>query len=273
MITLSGFADEIDPDPRVQCAVLAALGLSHLEFRGAWGTGVLDLDDRGIDQVAGILRDAGIAVSCVASPIGKVDIGADLDEQLARMDRALLVAHRLQAPYVRLFSFFPPPGGRPEDHREEVVRRLRALAERAAGSGVVLLHENEKGIFGDVPARVLDLLDAVPGLRAAYDPANFVQVGVDPWVEAFPVLGRRIAYVHVKDALRATGQVVPAGLGDGGVRETVRALAAGGFAGFLSLEPHLAAAHGVGGFSGPAAFGRATRALTAILDDERITYA
>ncbi len=36
--SLSGFADEIDADPRVQAAVMRALGASHIEVRGVWDT-------------------------------------------------------------------------------------------------------------------------------------------------------------------------------------------------------------------------------------------
>ena len=42
---LSGFGDEIDEDPRVQLAVLQALGASHVEVRSAWGVNVADFDD------------------------------------------------------------------------------------------------------------------------------------------------------------------------------------------------------------------------------------
>jgi sugar phosphate isomerase/epimerase len=79
-------------------------------------------------------------------------------------------------------------------------------------------------------------------------------------------------YLQVKDALAMTGEVVPAGEGDGQVRETLAALAADGFAGFVSLEPHLAMAGRHGGFSGPDGFRRAARALKLLLDDLAISY-
>ena len=45
MWTMSGFADEIDPDLKTQCTVLNDLGINHVEFRSAWNTNVLDLTD------------------------------------------------------------------------------------------------------------------------------------------------------------------------------------------------------------------------------------
>jgi sugar phosphate isomerase/epimerase len=121
---------------------------------------------------------------------------------------------------------------------------------------------------------VHDLVTAVgsPALRLAWDAANFVQCGVVPFPEAYQLLRPFLEYVQVKDALLATGDVVPAGEGDGRVRETVRALAADGYDGFCSMEPHLAVTHHLGGFSGPENFIRATRAFTAILDEEGIAY-
>ena len=55
MWTLSGFADEIDPDPKTQFATLNDLGITHVEFRSAWGTNVLDLTDEQIESAAAIL--------------------------------------------------------------------------------------------------------------------------------------------------------------------------------------------------------------------------
>jgi sugar phosphate isomerase/epimerase len=78
--------------------------------------------------------------------------------------------------------------------------------------------------------------------------------------------------VQVKDALMASGEVVPAGQGDGQVRETVAALRDSGFAGFFSLEPHLAQAGPMGGFSGPDGFRRAAQALKELLAELHVPW-
>lgn len=274
MWTLSGFADEIDPDLATQCRVLNELGIGFLELRSAWGVNVLDLSDEQVADVRRILGEHDLRVSSIGSPIGKINIEDDFDAHLVRMDRAVWVARELGAPFIRVFSFFLTPEQVPADHRDEVVRRMAALADRALAGGVVLLHENEKEIFGDVPSRVHDLVTAVdsPALRLAWDAANYVQCGVVPFPEAYELLRPYTDYVQIKDAVLATGEVVPAGEGDGRIRETIRALAADGFDGFFSMEPHLAVAHHLGGFSGPDNFIRATKAFTAILADEAVTY-
>jgi sugar phosphate isomerase/epimerase len=66
--------------------------------------------------------------------------------------------------------------------------------------------------------------------------------------------------------------VVPAGEGDGQVRETLAALRDSGFEGFISLEPHLARSSRYGGFSGPEGFTRAARSLRLILNELGIPY-
>jgi len=274
MWTLSGFADEIDPDLSVQCDVLQQLSIRYIEFRSAWNINVLDLDDDAVDRARGILSDRGIAVSSIGSPIGKINIEDDFDVHLARFDRALEVAERFGAPYIRLFSFFLRPDQTPEEHRDEVLRRMSALAARAQGHDVVLLHENEKDIYGDVPDRVLDIVESVGSdqLRLAWDAANYVQVGVHPFTDGYARLRPYTDYIQIKDALLATGEVVPAGRGDGQVPETVAALRADGFDGFFSMEPHLAAANPLGGFSGVDEFVTATKAFIAILDEQGIDH-
>ena len=274
MWTLSGFADEIDADLDTQCDVLDELGIRFLELRSAWDVNVLDLTDEQVAEVRRILASHDIQVSSIGSPIGKIPVEGDFDAHLARMDRAVLVARELGAPYIRVFSFFLAPEQAPADCRDEVVGRMAALAAVAEAGGVVLLHENEKEIFGDVPARVHDIVTTVasPALRLAWDAANYVQCGVVPFPEAYDLLRPYTDYIQIKDAVLATGEVVPAGAGDGRLRETVRALAADGFDGFFSMEPHLESAHHLGGFSGPANFVRATRAFVALLDSEGISH-
>lgn len=267
--TLSGFGDEIDPDPTVQVAVLQALGARHIEVRSAWTTNVVDLDDDQLDRLRGILTGQGMSASAIASPIGKVDVLLDAELEVDRLRRVIRVAHALQTPNIRVFSFFRAEGVSVESTRDAVMTRMRLLADEAEKAGVVLLHENEKGIYGDTPERVLDLVESVgsPALRLAWDNANFVQVGVRPFTDGYAMLRPYLDYLQVKDAVAATGEVVPAGQGDGELRETLTALRDDGYSGFASLEPHLAAQHALGGFSGPAAFGQAARAFAGLLTE------
>ena len=275
MWTLTGFGDEIDPDLDLQLTTLGLESIRHLDLRGVWGTNVLRLSHGELARLASALRAHGFKVSAIASPIGKIAIADDFAPHFADFRRALEIARRLDAPFVRVFSFFVPPNDDPAGHREAVLDRLGRLVREAEGTGVTLLHENEKGIYGDTPVRCLDLLAAIdsPALRAAWDPANFVQCGVRPHAEGYALLRPFIAYLHVKDVLRGSGRVVPAGAGDGELRETVAALHASGFAGFCSLEPHLVSAGPFAGFSGPELFRQAAGAFKELLREQGIAWA
>jgi sugar phosphate isomerase/epimerase len=271
---LSGFADEISPELSEQLATLAAESISRLELRGVWSTNVADLDAAQLARLRRGLDDAGVAVSAIGSPIGKIDLDAPIGPELDRMRRVADIAGELSTSIVRVFSFFMPPAGPPELHREQVIDRMGALTRIAEGRGLVLAHENEKDIYGDTPQRCADLITAVgsPALQATFDAANFVQCGVAPHAEGYELLRPYLVYLQVKDALAATGAVVPAGEGDGEVRQTLGALRDSGFEGYVSLEPHLGEAGRFGGFSGPEGFRRAARALKRLLEELSIPW-
>ncbi|MFF1573679.1 sugar phosphate isomerase/epimerase family protein [Leifsonia sp. NPDC058292] len=267
--TLSGFGDEIDEDPTVQTAVLQALGARHIEVRSAWGTNIVDLSAEELDRLSGVFTERGMGVSAIASPIGKVDVSLPVEHEVERLGRAIGAAHRLGTRYIRLFSFFRGDGVAVESIRDDVLVRMRALADAAEAADVVLLHENEKDIYGDTPERCLDVVESVgsDNLRLAWDSANFVQVGVaHPFDDGYAMLRPHLEYLQVKDALSATAEVTPAGEGDGQLAETLTALRDDGYTGFASLEPHLTDVNALGGFSGPEAFGRAGRAFRLLTD-------
>ncbi len=275
MWTLTGFADEISPELEEQLETLGEESISYMELRSVWNTNVLDLTDDELDRVKSATAQRGIRISSIGSPIGKVPVTDPFGSHLERFRRALRAADVMEAPNIRVFSFFIPEGQEPGHYREEVIDRMGIMAGEAEDSGVTLLHENEKEIYGDVPTRCVDILASVgsPALRAAWDAANFVQCGVSPYSEGFGSLRPYIEYVHVKDALSGSDRVVPAGAGDGQLPETLSALRASAFDGFFSLEPHLASAGMYSGFSGPELFGKATRAFKELLRTQDIEWA
>jgi sugar phosphate isomerase/epimerase len=274
MWTLTGFADEISPELEEQLETLAQESMGYMELRSVWNTNVLDLSIHELDGVKSVTAERGIRISSIGSPIGKVLVTDPFGPHLERFRRALRAADVMEAPYVRVFSFFIPEGQEPGHYREEVIDRMGIMAGEAKDFGVTLLHENEKEIYGDVPGRCLDILAGVgsPALRAVWDAANFVQCGVRPYKEGYASLRPYIEYVHVKDALSGSDRVVPAGEGDGQLPETLSALRASGFDGFLSLEPHLASAGTYSGFSGPELFRKAAVAFKDILRRQGIEW-
>jgi sugar phosphate isomerase/epimerase len=263
---LSAFGDEIAADLAEQLDLLASEGVRHLELRSAWGKNVLDLDAAQLAQAAALLRERGFGVSAIGSPVGKSSIDQPRDYEQERLGRAIAAAEALGTRQIRVFSFFVP-AGRAAEHRDEVLARMAALAEQAARADMTLLHENEREIYGDTGERCHDIVATVgsPALRMAFDPANFVQVGVRPMDEAWPLLADYTTHIHIKDALFDGGAVRPAGQGDGAIPELLHALTERGYRGFLTLEPHLHIAGRAGGFSGPDGMRTAIRALRGLL--------
>jgi len=266
MFILSGFADEISDDLQVQLDTLEKLGIKFLELRGVWGKNVLELTDEEAEAIKKELDKRGMGVSAIGSPIGKIQIDDPFEPHLEAFRRAIQLAEFFGSKYIRMFSFFVPEG-QADAYREQVMERLRAFLEVVEGHPIVLLHENERHIYGDIPRRCRDIFETLPSpqLRMTFDPANFVMCGVRPFTEAYPLLQDYIEYLHIKDGLMKEKRVVPAGQGDGEVRELLAALQKKGFEGFASLEPHLAMAGDFRGFSGPELFEVAVNALRGLL--------
>lgn len=273
-LTLSAFADEISPDLTEQLNVLESESIRYLCLRGVWGKNVTDLTDAELLRVKRDLTARGFGVSSIGSPIGKIKVSDPFAPHLDRFRRALVAAKVLEAPYVRIFSFYGEDKRPPLAQRDEVIARLRAVVNETEGTGVTLIHENESDIYGEQPEQCLDLIQAVssPLLKAAFDPANFVQRGVRPFDSAYKLLKDQTAYLHIKDARIEGGTVVPFGEGDGQGRECLQAFKAQGFTGFATLEPHLKSGGQFSGFSGPDLFRTASRALKKVLDEIGYEY-
>ena len=240
-ITISGFADEIDAALDRQIEVIKKLGIAHIEMRGVNGKGLVEHSLEEAKIIKEKLDANNIRLSAIGSPIGKIRITDDFEEHFELFKHTVEIAKIMDTPFIRMFSFFMPEGEPPEKHKSEVFRRLKLFVDYAKKHDVILMHENEKGIYGDNAARCKEIMDefACDNFGAVFDFANFVQCRQDTR-EAYHILKSYIMYIHIKDAKLENGKVVPAGYGDGNVKEILKDLIKNGYAGTLSLEPHLA---------------------------------
>lgn len=236
MTELYAFADETHPEIDLQIRTLLRNGLQGLEIRDVDGTNVSDITEEKAYEVRKKLDGNGLITWSIGSPIGKSDLTEDPAVENERLKRTLETAGILGARRIRIFSFWQQPGVDPDLMANEVIERLGTFAEIAKGSGVLLCHENEKGIFGDLAPRCRFILDQVPEIAAVFDPANFVQVGQET-LSAWELLRDRVDYMHIKDAL-SSGDVVPPGLGEGHVGEIAKQYLQQGGTRF-TIEPHL----------------------------------
>ncbi len=244
-LRIFAFADEADASLDGQIKALSRNGLCGLEIRGVDGENIADITADKAREIRRRLDDAGFTTWSIGSPIGKIHIETgDFEAHKEVFKRTLETANILGAENLRMFSFYMPEDKDPDVFKNEVIDRMGALANLAVGSGVILCHENEKGIYGDNAARCLEIFKAVPLLRSVFDPANFVQCGQDT-LEAWRMLKPYVKYLHIKDALE-NGDIVPAGEGAGNIPQILEEYRLQGGC-EVTLEPHLAEFAGLGG--------------------------
>ncbi len=238
---LSGFADEIDDDFEKQCLSLRTLGMDYIALRSIGHKNILDFTVEEFKQdVYPILCKYNLRVSSIGSPVGKVSIHDEeaQESQLGKLDHLIQIMLLLNTRYLRIFSLYT------KSHHEEDLKRvvsfIKRVMARVEHHNIIVLHENEKDIYGDRVRFCEEIVMNVnhPQFMVAFDPANFVQVGDDPMV-AFNQLKSRIADFHLKDAVYGSGDNVLIGSGDGKILSLLAALKSMSYDGFYTLEPHL----------------------------------
>ena len=229
------FADEASANMSGQIAALKRNGFEYLEIRGVDGTNISKITAEKAKEVKKMLDDAGLAVWSMGSPIGKFAMDKDISEHLEAYKRILEYSYILGAERIRMFSFHPVKGDDAATTKEKAFERLDKLVAMTPKDRI-LCHENEKHIYGETAEACLEIVKTFPTIRAVFDPANFVQCGVDT-LKAWDILKDYVDYLHIKDSL-ADGTVVPAGQGIGNVEAIVKAYAAQGGE-VVTLEPHL----------------------------------
>lgn len=230
------FADEASANIDKQIKAMKENRLDGLEIRNVDGVNIAEISDSKAKEVRKKLDNACLRVWTIGSPIGKIDIEKDdFALHTEKFKRTLELADILGAENIRLFSFFTPSENR-DSYKDKVIERLGTFCEIAKGSGITLCHENEKGIYGDIPERCLEIHKALPEMKAIFDPANYVQCGVDT-LQAWELLKGYVKYLHIKDAL-ADGSVVPAGKGIGNVKYILDEFKKIG-GNSVTVEPHL----------------------------------
>jgi len=264
---LAGFADEISSDIQVQMDVLLDCGVRFNALRSANAKNVLELEEFQIKLTKEQFDHRGVRFASIGSPIGKVPIGKPFEPELERFRTACRRAKQFETKVIRVFAFRLPEGEDPKQFRDEVLSRMKKLAEHAAGEGLNLLLENHGGTYADTAERTADVLQGAgaKNLKCAFDFANMRAAGDDP-LAAWAGLKPWVKDFHIKDR-NAQGQTVPAGQGEGKIREILSDAFQNQWAGLLTLEPHLGKTPGFEEKSGGERFKAAAQALQTILKE------
>lgn len=239
-LQLSAFSDEYADSFPDQLEAMNRLDIDYIELRFVDKKNVAELTATEVKQTADMLRVAGIRVSAIGSPLGKVAVDSNLQEHLELTKRLCETACRMDTKLMRIFSFYLPKGEVPEQFRNQVIDRLGQMLDAADSFGIQLCHENEADIYGETPQRCLELMEAMGGrLKCVFDMGNFAFCGYSPYPQAYEKLKPYLGYFHIKDALSA-GAIVPPGKGEAQISEILKDYQKTGEKDtFITLEPHL----------------------------------
>ena len=264
-MTLTGISDEAGAPLDKQIAATKELGWDSIEARfvevpGFENGSVHEIPDEAFDAFAEGLEQSGISVSGVGSTIGNwahsIEDPFEITE--GEIERCIARMDRLGAKLVRVMSYAPlkdDDGNFVADQKaEERFRRMREIKKRFDDAGIVPVHENCMNYGGMGPGYAMELQDAVPGLKWVFDTGNPVfnrdrnkpepYPMQDAW-EMWETLRDHTVHVHIKDGVwndeKDECDFCMPGDGDGKVVEICQDLKARGYAGYISIEPHVAA--------------------------------
>ena len=160
------------------------------------------------------------------------------EENLAEITSYIILAEKLNTPYVRILAdLLPAADGEVDD--ELIISQLRELAATAERRGVTLLVESN-GVYADT-TRLRSLLertasDAVAALWDMHHPYRFYSETPEQTIQN---LGAYIKHVHIKDSVAdGAGGVSYRLMGEGDlpIGAMIRGLSSVNYEGFISLE-------------------------------------
>lgn len=235
---LSAFADEASETLDGQIEALLENGIYQIEPRNIDKRGILSFTEEELASISAKLKESGIGVYSLGSPIGKYPIDEPFEVHIDSFAKALRACQILGAKNMRVFSFFVQQDALSE-YRDTVISRMNTLLSLARCADVRLCHENESRIYGQMPREVDDLVEALPDLYMIFDAANYRMNDGDV-DEGMKATLKRLGYLHIKDAIYESQTIVPAGEGEGRIEEMLRAVDASTDETItLTLEPHL----------------------------------
>jgi L-ribulose-5-phosphate 3-epimerase len=257
---VAAITDEFSQDIETAARAMTQIGMTGAELRMVFGKNIIDLSDAEVDRAREIAAESGLRIISIASPLLKcllpdspaVDARFHQDvfaaqhafaDQPRLVPRAREIAERTGAGLIRVFSYWRTVA--PEKCFERIARALEGLADQAAPHGLVIGLENEHACniaTGEETARLLDAVDH-PNLKVVWDPGNAYVSGETPYPDGYRRLAaKRIVHVHAKDCRMEGQRAVWGPLGECDIdwKGQLRALAADGYRGWISLETHWA---------------------------------
>ncbi len=256
---LCGIGDEAGNSLSSQIEATRQLGWRHLELRNVQVDGhakanLHEIPEAAFEQAVGELAQAGIGVHCLGSTIlnWAKKVSDPFEPTLAEVGRAIPRMQRLGTKYVRIMSC--KPGDEEDRIPAEVIRRVGEVTRRFLDAGLQPVHENCMNYGGMSWRHAHELLEAIPGLKWVFDTANPVfnpdRSRPRPWPrqdawEFWTQIRDAVVHIHIKDArwndAKNDADYHWPGDGDGAVRAVLQDALSRGYAGGVSIEPHMVA--------------------------------
>ena len=222
-------ADEISRDFAAAVRIGTALGLRRYEIRNLKSGRAPMCDEAELRDVEHIAAAEGVEITAFSPGLFKyTETAAAFRTEMAEVyPRAAEWAKRWNLPGLIVFGFHKPAPA------ERAAAWLTEATARAAEEGLLLMIEPE-------PICTIDTASAAAtlGVRINYDPGNVAWLtGRDP-IGELEAAAPWIANVHIKN-LRLGPEWLPADAGIIDYRRHFAALQRAGYAGPISLEPHM----------------------------------
>src|SRR5579862_3080110 len=245
----TGFADEAGKSLKEQIDATKRAGWSSIEVRAIDGTFVTDMSDAAFGAALDTLQSSGIQIAGLGAQLANWSrpITTDFQLDVEEMKRAIPRLHQCGAKIVRCMSY-PHKDLERDAYKKEVFRRLKVLAKMAEDGGVILAHENCSGFGGEGPDQSLEMVAAVnsPAFKLIFDSGNNALHDNDQsatWT-FYNKVKEHVVHVHLKAAKPGPdGKLVTCYPDEDPTQLKVIAdLKKRGYDGWLSIEPHMAAA-------------------------------
>ena len=180
-------------------------------------------------------EDSGIALCCVATSCRYSD-PANIQQMVDDTKRAIDLAGDVGAPRIRVFG-----GGIPKDVSREaaidlVSKSLSSVADLAKARGVIVCMETHDHWCD--PANVAAVMKKVnhPNIQVNWDIMHPVRSAGSTMEIAFNTLKPWIKHLHVHDASKETGKLVPIGEGFIDHKTAIQLMQTMKYDGFISGE-------------------------------------
>jgi sugar phosphate isomerase/epimerase len=258
---LGVITDEISQDFEQALAFLTLYSLRFCELRELWGKNIMNASQQELERAKQLLREHGIRVTNIASPIFKYDL-PELPAPASQRDvfraqftdrdtdkllrKAAELSHFFNTPLVRIFSYWRVEN--PEKAYPFVRDRLARAAAFARSHAMIFCLENEHTCNVGTGRELARMLKAVnsPHLRGVWDPGNAVTLGEAPYPDGHDAVRGLFDHMHVKDLRKDSGNWIwlPVGQGVADFPAVFTALRRENYSGTISLETHYRRADG-----------------------------